>query len=54
MDKQEKKCVAEQIRAWIYENLDLNSLSDEELEQLVPWSDEARIYCGYAQQIACI
>ena len=35
MDKQEKKCVAEQIRAWIYENLDLNSLSDEELEQKI-------------------
>ena len=27
---------------------------DEELEKLTPWSEEARIYCGYAQQIACI
>jgi len=29
-------------------------MSDEDLEKLVPWSDEARAYCGYAQQIACI
>ena len=29
-------------------------MSDEELEKLVPWSDEARAYCEYAQQIACI
>ena len=29
-------------------------MSDEELEKLTPWSEEARIYCGYAQQIACI
>ena len=27
-------------------------MSDEELEKLTPWSEEARIYCGYAQQIA--
>ena len=29
-------------------------MSEEELEKLTPWSEEARIYCGYAQQIACI
>ena len=29
-------------------------MPDEELEKLVPWSDEARAYCEYAQQIACI
>ena len=27
-------------------------MSDEELEKLAPWSEEARIYCGFAQQIA--
>jgi len=31
-----------------------SGMSDEDLEKLVPWSDEARAYCGYAQQIACI
>ena len=31
-----------------------NQMSDEELEKLAPWSDEARAYCGFAQQIACI
>ncbi len=29
-------------------------MSDEELEKLVPWSDEARAFCGYAQQTAFI
>ena len=29
-------------------------MTDEELEKLAPWSDEARAYCGFAQQIACI
>ena len=29
-------------------------MPDEDLENLTPWSDEARAYCGYAQQIACI
>jgi len=29
-------------------------MSDEELEKLTPWSDEARAYCGYAQQTAFI
>ena len=29
-------------------------MMDEELEKLAPWSDEARAYCGFAQQIACI
>ena len=27
-------------------------MSDDELEHLAPWSEEARIYCGFAQQIA--
>ena len=31
-----------------------SGMPDEDLEKLVPWSDEARAYCGYAQQIACI
>ena len=29
-------------------------MSDEELEKLTPWSGEARSYCGFAQQTACI
>jgi len=29
-------------------------MSDEELEKLTPWSDEARAYCGYEQQTAFI
>ncbi len=29
-------------------------MADEELEKLAPWSDAARAYCGFAQQIACI
>jgi hypothetical protein len=29
-------------------------MMDDELEKLSPWSNEARIYCGYSQQIACI
>ena len=29
-------------------------MPDVDLEKLTPWSDEARAYCGYAQQIACI
>ena len=28
------------------------SMPDEQLEKLTPWSEEARIYCGFAQQIA--
>ena len=27
-------------------------MTDEELEKLTPWSEAARIYCGFAQQIA--
>ncbi len=29
-------------------------MSDDELEKLSPWSEEARICCGFAQQISCI
>ncbi len=29
-------------------------MSDEELEKLVPWSDEARAFCGYALQTAFV
>jgi len=29
-----------------------DDMSDEELKKLTPWSEEARIYCGFAQQIA--
>ena len=25
--------------------------SDEDLEKLAPWSEEAKVYCGFAQQI---
>ena len=32
----------------------LKLMPDADLEKLTPWSDEARAYCGYAQQIACI
>ena len=27
-------------------------MTDEELEKLAPWSEETRIFCGFAQQIA--
>jgi hypothetical protein len=27
-------------------------MTDEELEKLAPWSEEARAFCGFAQQIA--
>ena len=27
-------------------------MTDEELEKLAPWSEEARVFCGFAQQIA--
>ncbi len=29
-------------------------MTDDELEKLAPWSDEARTYCGFVQQTACI
>ena len=29
-------------------------MTDEELAKLTPWSDEARVYCGYAEQTSCI
>ncbi len=29
-------------------------MTDAELAKLAPWSDEARVYCGYAQQTAFI
>lgn len=29
-------------------------MTDAELEKLTPWSNEARIYCGYAEQTTCI
>ena len=27
-------------------------MTDEELEKLAPWNEEARVFCGFAQQIA--
>ena len=35
MDRTEKRNLTEQIRTWIYENLDLNTLGDQELEQQI-------------------
>ena len=31
-----------------------SGMTDTELEKLTPWSEEARIYCGYAQQILSV
>ena len=44
----------EKYLTFLLENRPHAGMTDEELEKLVPWSDEARAYCEYAQQIACI
>ena len=42
----------EKYLAFLLEKRPQHGLSDEELEKPTPWSEEARIYCGFAQQIA--
>ena len=43
----------EKYLTFLLEKRPHTGISDEELEKLTPWSEEARIYyCGYAQQIA--
>ncbi len=44
----------EKYLTFLMEKRPHSGLSDDELENLAPWSEEARIYCGYAEQIACI
>ena len=44
----------EKYLTFLLEKRPHKGMTDEELEKLTPWSEEARIYCGYAQQIACI
>ena len=44
----------EKYLTFLLEKRPHTGMSDEELEKLAPWSDEARAYCGFAQQIACI
>ena len=44
----------EKYLTFLLEKRPHKGMTDEELERLSPWSEEARIYCGYAQQIACI
>ena len=42
----------EKYLTFLLEKRPHTGMSDEELEKLTPWSEEARIYCGFAQQIA--
>ena len=42
----------EKYLTFLLEKRPHKGMTDEELEKLTPWSEEARIYCGYAQQIA--
>ena len=44
----------EKYLTFLLEKRPHSGMPDEDLENLTPWSDEARAYCGYAQQIACI
>ena len=44
----------EKYLTFLLEKRPYAGMTDEELEKLAPWSDEARAYCGFAQQIACI
>ena len=44
----------EKYLTFLLEKRPHSGMPDEDLEKLVPWSNEARAYCGYAQQIACI
>ena len=42
----------EKYLTFLLEKRPHSGMTDTELEKLTPWSEEARIYCGYAQQIA--
>ena len=42
----------EKYLTFLLEKRSHTGMSDEELENLTPWSEQARIYCGFAQQIA--
>ena len=44
----------EKYLTFLLEKRPHEGMPDADLEKLTPWSDEARTYCGYAQQIACI
>ena len=44
----------EKYLTFLLEKRPHEGMPDADLEKLTPWSDEARAYCGYAQQIACI
>ena len=44
----------EKYLTFLLEKRPHSGMPDEDLENFTPWSDEARAYCGYAQQIACI
>ena len=46
--------VAGQVDGFLLEKRPHSGMSDEELEKLSPWSDEARVYCGYTQQTAFV
>ncbi len=45
---------AEKYLAFLLERRPHAGMTDDELEKLVPWSDEARGACDYAQQITCV
>ena len=44
----------EKYLAFLMEKRPHSGMTDDELENLTPWGEEARIYCGYAEQMACI
>ncbi len=44
----------EKYLAFLLERRPHAGMTDDELEKLVPWSDEARGACDYAQQITCV
>ena len=44
----------EKYLAFLLEKRPRAGMTDSDLEKLAPWSDDARAYCDFAQQIACI
>ncbi len=44
----------EKYLAFLLERRPHTGMKDEDFEKLVPWSNEARASCDYAQQIACM
>jgi len=42
----------EKYLTFLLQNRPHAGMTDEELEKLAPWSEEARVFCGFAQQIA--